>query len=151
MFLAASLPKEEINNYFSVFTSFDEDNDGRIDNKRIEDLIRAVGFNPSPEDVEDILYDLSTTDKSTFDYESFLVILARVSRAADPVLELITIFKSLDRENSGRIKLSLARKILESIPKALDDEDIDRILGSVPCDGHGTIDYRDLSEKMLGL
>lgn len=151
MFLAAALPKEEINNYFTVFSIFDDDNDGRIKNSRIEDLIRAVGFSPSPEDVEDILHDLSTTDKDTFDYESFLVILARVGRASNPVLELITIFKSFDRNNSGRISKSFAKRILESLPSVRDREDVDRVIKSVPCDNYGNIDYMRLSEKMFGL
>lgn len=147
-YLVGVIPTNEIDNYHNAFDAFDDNSDGKINKEFLEPLLRSLGYNPFPAEVEDMLLDLGSDN--TFDFDSFMVIVSRHSRSVDPEKELLDIFKSLDKERTGRLEVSFVKNILENIKNPLTKEQIENLFEDLRVDEDGTIDYEVLVDKMLG-
>ena len=116
---------DKLEKLHSVFDAYDEDNDGRIDYDMLETLIRAVGFNPTPEEVEDMILDVQ---KRPFSFCQYLYIVYLHSRAACVEEELVNAFEVFDRNKSGRLPVATIRSILENTRQPFTSDQIDDLL-----------------------
>jgi Ca2+-binding EF-hand superfamily protein len=138
---------EQRENFKNAFDAFDEDRDDRVAVDQLGKLVRAVGFNPLPEEVEDMIADI---DEPAFDFDSFLYIIFRHSREADPEGELVESFKIFDKNGTGRIDVDLVRRILRNLKQPFTDDQINDLLGDDDIDtDQGTLDYAQLVKKMI--
>ena len=90
---------EDKENFKNAFDAFDENRDDLVSTDVLGKLLRAIGFNPMPEEVEDMIEDIGA---STFDFNSFMYIVYRHAREADPEGELIDAFRVFDKEGTGK-------------------------------------------------
>lgn len=138
---------EQRENFKNAFDAFDEDRDDRVAVDQLGKLVRAVGFNPLPEEVEDMIADIN---EPTFDFDSFLYIIFRHSREADPEGELVESFKIFDKNGTGRLDVDLVRRILRNLKQPFTDDQINDLLGDDDIDtDQGTLDYAQLVKKMI--
>ena len=142
MHLAKVIPLSEIPLYKMAFDGFDTNHTGRVDKAYLEPLLRALGFNPQQYEVEDMKLDIGK-DK-TFDFDSFMLIVSRHSRAVDTETELTDIFKTLNKNGSGRIPADLAKKILQNTLNPLKDDEVHEIFQKLTVDEDGTVLYLSL-------
>jgi Ca2+-binding EF-hand superfamily protein len=127
--------------YKNAFDAFDED---RIDQVRTEDLgkvIRAIGFNPTAEEIEDMKLDLNS---ETFTFKAFLFIVYRHSREVDPEAELIDAFRVLDKTGSGTLTVGEIRRILKNLKKPLTDAQINQLVEQANPPGDKDDDKREI-------
>lgn len=129
----------------SVFDAYDEDNDGKIDYEKMETLIRAVGYNPTPEEVDDMILDVQ---RRPFSFCQFLYIVYRHSRAASVEDDLVTAFKVFDRNKSGRLPVATIRSILENTRQPFSSDQIDDLLEQVDVQ-NDEVDYTMLAHAIL--
>jgi calmodulin len=137
--------------YKNAFDAFDED---RIDRVRTDDLgkvLRAIGFNPTAEEIADMQEDLNA---ETFTFNAFLFIVYRHSREVDPEAELIDAFRVLDKNGSGTLTVAEIRRILKNLKKPLTDAQIHELVRQAnppgdPDDDKREIDYTKFVRLML--
>jgi centrin-1 len=55
-----------------AFDAFDTNKSGNIDEKELMDAMKALGFNPSKQDVIDMINDVDADGSGTIEYEEFL-------------------------------------------------------------------------------
>ena len=139
-------PPEVRENYKNAFDSFDEDRDGLVETSEIGKLLRAIGYNPMPEEVEDMISDI---DAEKFDFNSFLYIVYRHARECDPEQELIDAFRVFDKNGSGKLKTDTIREILRHLKKPFTEEQINELLGQATIDKQDFIQYEDFVKIML--
>lgn len=137
---------EERENFRNAFDAFDEDRDEFITVESLEKVIRAVGFNPMPEEVEDMIEDVRAP---TLNFDSFMYILYRHAREADPETELVNAFRVFDKEGSGRLKLDLVRDILKNIKRPFSDQQISELFSQAEVGGDDCVNYVDFVKVML--
>ena len=136
---------DKLEKLHSVFDAYDEDNDGKIDYEKRETLIRAVCYNPTPEEVDDMILDVQ---KRPFTFCQFLYIVYRHSRAANVEEELVTAFKVFDRNNSGRLPVATVRSILENTRQPFSSDQIDDLLEQADIQ-NDEVDYTMLVHAIL--
>ncbi|KAK8882115.1 Calmodulin-like protein 4 [Tritrichomonas musculus] len=136
---------DKLEKMHSVFDAYDDDNDGRIDYDKLETLIRAVGFNPTPEEVEDMILDVQ---KRPFTFCQYLYIVYRHSRAVCVEEELVTAFEVFDRNKSGRLPVATVRSILENTRQPFSSDQIDDLLDHVDIQ-NDEVDYTTLVHAIL--
>jgi calmodulin len=149
MFELGDFSPETRENFRHAFDAFDEDRDDRVAVEQLGKLIRAVGFNPLPEEVEDMIEDIGAP---TFEFDSFLYIMFRHSREADPEGELVESFKVFDKGGTGRLELDLVRRILRNLKQPFTDDQINDLLGDGDIDleiDQGTLNYAKLVKRMI--
>jgi Ca2+-binding EF-hand superfamily protein len=117
---------EDRENFKNAFDAFDEDRDDLCATAILGKLIRAIGFNPLPEEVEDMQEDIKAP---TFDFNTFLYLVYRHAREADPEAELIESFRVFDKDGTGKLPVATIRTILENLKQPFTREQIDELLG----------------------
>jgi calmodulin len=137
--------QDEARKYKRSFDAYDDDNDGRVAVEHLGRVIRAIGFNPLPEEVADMIEDIQGP---SFDFDSLLYILSRHAREADPEAELVDCFKVFDKDGSRRLKVSLVSQILRSLRKPFTDAQINRLLSKLEIDESETVDLTELAKEM---
>lgn len=139
---------EEKENFQHAFNAFDDDRDGKIPPRQLEKLLRAVGFNPFPEEVEDMIAD-ACPHGGTLDFEGFYYLLSQYARAVDPEADLVASFRLFDKRGTGRLPQETIANILRSIKHPFTEEQIDEILNQATLDKDSQIDYREFVQLML--
>ena len=136
---------EELEKLHNAFDAFDEDNDGRIDFEILETVLRAVGFNPTPEDVEDMIEDVQRRPVS---FAQFLYIVYRHSRAINVEEELISAFTVFDKNKGGTLPVLTVRSILENTRQPFTADQIDDLLEQVEVK-NDEVNYTQLVRAIL--
>ena len=136
--------QEQLLNLRNAFDSFDEDNDGLVAPDNLERLLRCLSFNPTPEEIEDMLDDLQN---KPFNFNCFAYIVSRHSRCNDTENDLIDSFKLFDKDHSGVLPVETIRKILQSIKQPFTNEQLDDLLQHVEVEGF--VDYSNLVHLLL--
>ena len=121
---ACVIPAKERENYKNAFDAFDEDRDNYITKDVLGKLLRALGYNPYPEEVEDMIADVGS-DK--IDFDSFMYLVSKHAREADPEKELIDAFRVFDKNGTGRIPKDKMRQILQNLKQPFTPEQIDEL------------------------
>lgn len=139
------LTSEQLERLQNAFDLFDEDCDNKIDCSFLEPALRAIGFNPRPEEVEDMIADAGNKPIS---FNAFLYIVSRHSRCVHPEDELIDAFRVFDREKTGYIPVSQIKTILTSINHPFTEDQIDELLEHLDTQ-KGNVDYKALVNLIL--
>ena len=129
----------------SAFDVFDDNNDGYIESKLIERALRAIGLNPTSDEMVDILRDV---DNKMISYFSFLYIIYRHSRNVDTAGELVDSLAILDKDSSGMIYVEDLIRLRKSIRRPFTDEQIQAVLNDSNV-VKGKVDYNDFVQKLL--
>jgi Ca2+-binding EF-hand superfamily protein len=122
---ARDLSPELLEKYRQAFTAFDDDRDGRVATELLGKVLRAIGFNPQPREVEDMVEDIKEPE---FTFKTFLYLTFRHGREVDPAGELIEAFRVLDKSGSGSLKTSEIRNLLKNLRKPLTNTQVEDLL-----------------------
>ena len=133
---------DEAKNAFDVF---DDNKDGYIESRLIERALRALGFNPTSDEMVDILRDV---DNRMISYFAFLYIIYRHSRNVDTAGELIDALEILDKDSSGFIYVEDLVRLCKSIRRPFTDEQIQSVLNDSEV-VKGKVNYADFVQKLL--
>jgi calmodulin len=137
---------EQKENFKNAFSAFDDDRDGTIPTTLLGKLLRAVGCNPYPEEVADMIDDLGG---NPLDFKNFYYLLSSHARAAYPEEELVDAFRVFDRDGTGRLPVETIEKILKSLKQPFTDDQISELISQADVDEQASIDYREFVRVML--
>jgi calmodulin len=137
---------EDRENFKNAFDAFDENRDDMITTDVLGKLLRAIGFNPMPEEVEDMILDVGA---QTLDFNSFLYIVSKHARSADPEAELIDAFRVFDKRGTGKLKTDLIQKILKNLKQPFTDDQIAQLFSQADMDADGNVEYKEFVKVML--
>ncbi len=162
------LPQENIDIAIKVFEKFDKEKKNEVPVKDLVNMLRLLGitynllnldFNPTEHDVKemtDLLEEDPNNPKSVVTKEGLLTCMARLTRDADTIDELVACFKLFDKENRGHLSEPVIRYILCSLGDSFTDEEMDltmkdcnpyiEVIGDVKY-----VDYVQYSNYLLGL
>lgn len=129
---------EKIKEIKSYFQDFDDDEDGEIEVQCVESALRSYGLNPTAEQMQDILADVSHSNAVNFN--TFCYIVYRLSRLFTVEENLIRAFKLLDKDCTGKIPLNVFVKSLGSMKQPLTEDQKKEVLAKLPVD-NGFVDY----------
>ena len=74
------LNPEQINDIKQAFDLFDQGGTGTIESKELKVALRALGFDPSKEDIEDLINNQNKEGEDRIDFHEFLnIIITKVS------------------------------------------------------------------------
>jgi Ca2+-binding EF-hand superfamily protein len=137
---------EDRENFKNAFDAFDDNLDDMVSVDVLGRLLRAVGFNPRADEVEDMIEDIGAP---VFDFNSFLYLVSLHAREVDPEGDLVDAFRVFDKTGSGRLKTDTVRQILRSIKEPFTDDQIGELLGQADVDGSDTVKYDDFVRLIL--
>ncbi|CCF55879.1 hypothetical protein KAFR_0A04440 [Kazachstania africana CBS 2517] len=140
-----------VKNNKDIFTLFDKKGQGSISKEQFGDYLRAIGYNPTNEQVKNILASHSS-DQLSLDEINEIVSLnineleATTQYKSDDFIKAFQIF---DKENTGKVTVGDLRYMLTGLGEKLSDEEVDELLKGVEVDSDGGIDYKKFIDDIL--
>merc|ERR1712198_346907 len=126
---ATGLEVDEIKCLKNCFDLFDAKKQDSLSADDLDEILRAMGFRPSKEELMDIL-------------------------AEDPDIdtmkrELKDAFRIYDKDGQGFITMDTLRALIAELLAPLTDEELDGIIAELDEDGSGTMDFDEFCEMMM--
>merc|ERR1712072_18026 len=133
-----------------AFELFDTDNSGTIDAMELSFCMRALGFNPTPDEIKDMLDKIDQDDNGTVEYQEFVDLLSGAMDRKDPDEEMKDGFAMFDTANKGfidakdmdRIALELGDKDL-----AENEPELQQIIDEINPKGINFVDFMLIMER----
>ena len=132
--------KEEIK---SVLGLFNGEIDGTIESSKLKLAMKALGFEPSEEEVSTLLGQLDKENKGTFSCEDFTKVISQKMLEMDPVVEMKKSFKLLCEEGTNKITYKSLQKAVAELAKQMSSDEILKIIQEADKDKDGAIGEED--------
>lgn len=146
--ILAQFTEKQIKLYKDVFDSFDADGSQSIDLDELGNVFRALGQNPTPEEIQDIIKEVDADGSGEIDFDEFLQVLARQEAGADNDEEMLEAFKVFDKDNDGFISAKELHKAMKALGQNLSEYDCEDIITACSTPGEGRISMKDFVTMM---
>lgn len=131
---------------FSLFAIGPNGPETTISARKVPTLLRALGVNPTEEELAAML---KGKEDAALSYQDFSNMAKPHVEKVDPLEQLIKAFKNFDRDNNGTINANELRHVLLNLGEKLTNEDVDEILKLAEA-RDGNIQYATFAQKLVG-
>ena len=139
--------EDDIKNLKNAFDAFDDNCDNLISTDVLPKVLRAVGLNPLPSEIEDMKEDIG---ELTLDFNGFIYIVYRHAREADPAQELLDSFRVFDKDGKGTLDVNTIHQILSNLKQPYSEEQINELIVlAKPYTKNDQIDYKNFVNTIL--
>jgi len=150
---ATCLEVDDIKVLFGCFQLFDVKKQDYLLAEEIDEVMRAMGFRPTPEELEELIEEIDEDGSGAIEFAEFAQLCAKfLVEDPDPETmraELKQAFRLFDKEATGFITMDTFRSILAEVDPKLTDADLDQIIQEIDEDGSGTMDFEEFCELMM--
>ena len=140
---------EKESEYKELFEMFDKDEDGLIDQNDLGKILRALGQDPSDQDLIEMITDVDKNEDKLIDYEEYLQLVDNKEKDNEAEKELIEAFLIFDREGNGLISNNEFKHIMLSLGEKLSEEEIEQMIKIGDPKQEGFINYKQFVEKII--
>uniref|UniRef100_A0A4W4HMW8 Troponin C, slow skeletal and cardiac muscles n=1 Tax=Electrophorus electricus TaxID=8005 RepID=A0A4W4HMW8_ELEEL len=137
---------------FEVFVQDAED--GCISTKELGKVMRMLGQNPTPEELQEMIDEVDEDGSGTVDFNEFLVMMVRCMKddsKAKSEEELSNIFRMFDKNRDGYIDIEELQAMLKSTGETTSEEEVEELMKDGDKNNDGKIDYDEFLEFMKGV
>uniref|UniRef100_G3PQV0 Troponin C, slow skeletal and cardiac muscles n=1 Tax=Gasterosteus aculeatus aculeatus TaxID=481459 RepID=G3PQV0_GASAC len=149
------LTDEQKNEFKAAFDIFVQDaEDGCISTKELGKVMRMLGQNPTPEELQEMIDEVDEDGSGTVDFDEFLVMMVRCMKddsKGKSEEELAELFRMFDKNTDGYIDLDELKMMLESTGEPITEDDIEELMKDGDKNNDGKIDYDEFLEFMKGV
>jgi Ca2+-binding EF-hand superfamily protein len=119
----------------------------------LDDILRAMGFRPSKEELQEILLEIDEDGSGEIEFGEFCQLCAKflIEEPDEETMkrELKEAFRVYDKEANGFISMGVLREIIAELDTRLTSEDLDGIIEEIDEDGSGTMDFDEFCQMMM--
>ncbi|MEJ1276631.1 sema domain immunoglobulin domain (Ig) short basic domain secreted (semaphorin) 3G [Cricetulus griseus] len=137
--------KNEFKAAFDIFVLGAED--GCISTKELGKVMRMLGQNPTPEELQEMIDEVDEDGSGTVDFDEFLVMMVRCMKddsKGKSEEELSDLFRMFDKNADGYIDLDELKMMLQATGETITEDDIEELMKDGDKNNDGRIDYDDL-------
>ncbi|XP_059805446.1 troponin C, slow skeletal and cardiac muscles isoform X3 [Hypanus sabinus] len=153
--MVEQLTEEQKNEFRAAFDIFVQDAaDGCISTKELGKVMRMVGQNPTPEELQEMIDEVDEDGSGTVDFDEFLVMMVMCTKdesKGKSEEELAELFRMFDKNTDGYIDLDELKEMLESTGEVITPDDIEELMRDGDKNNDGKIDYDEFLEFMKGV
>ncbi|XP_062418991.1 calmodulin-like protein 4 [Pungitius pungitius] len=134
---AKFLTQDQINEFKECFSLYDRQQKGRIEASELITVMRCLGSNPTPSEVQRHLLKHSSDSGGKLDFSTFLSVMHQQLQQEAPEAEILEAMRMVDKEQRGFILASELRAKLTRLGEKLTDREVDELLkeAAVGADG----------------
>ena len=141
-----TLPHEIIEKCQVAFSRFDLNGDGTIDEHELTKALLTLGYNPSEQEVAEIMHDVDQNGDNALDLLEFLRVVQRqkqkqlkLSEKEKNEIDIRECFQRLS-DGTGKMKVENFRKALKQFNLALD---VESLVSALDIDRSGFVDFEE--------
>eukprot|EP00092_Neocalanus_flemingeri_P014501 GFUD01015646.1.p1 GENE.GFUD01015646.1~~GFUD01015646.1.p1 ORF type:complete len:150 (+),score=72.23 GFUD01015646.1:47-496(+) len=132
-----------------AFDEFDTDGSGAISSKELLGVMRAMGQNPTEDELLNLVMEVDMDGNGTIEFDEFLDMMKKKASEVDEEAELKEAFKIFDRDKDGFISMKELKKVTSMLGTVLTKEEIDEFMAEADVDGNGKLDYDEFVKMLL--
>eukprot|EP00658_Telonema_sp_P-2_P007190 TRINITY_DN1267_c0_g1_i12.p1 TRINITY_DN1267_c0_g1~~TRINITY_DN1267_c0_g1_i12.p1 ORF type:complete len:197 (-),score=99.90 TRINITY_DN1267_c0_g1_i12:297-854(-) len=114
------ISEDDMRQFKEAFELFDTDQSGTIDGSELKFCMQALGFDPSPYEIKEMLEKIDQDGNATVEFEEFVDLLSGKMDEKDPTTEMADAFAMFDKDNTGRITF----KNMQDICREMGDKEL---------------------------
>merc|ERR1712066_477800 len=150
---ATNLANDEIKCLKVCFDLFDTKKQEFLSADDLGEILRAMGFRPSEEELLAILLEIDEDGSGEIEFGEFCQLCATFI-VEDPDLEtmkreLKDAFRIYDKEGQGFITSDTLRGLITELLAPLTEEEVEGIIEELDEDGSGSMDFDEFCEMMM--
>ena len=140
--------KQEIKDAFDLF---DTSGSGTIEPKELKVALRALGFEPSKEEIQKLVEQFDKDESGTIDFHEFLAIMMKKMGETDQKDALDEAFLLFDKDGNGMITFDDLKAVAIDLNETMTDEELHEMLlgASQSRNERGEITVSDQAFKQL--
>merc|ERR1712180_338640 len=150
---ATDLADDEIKCLKNCFDLFDSKKQTFLSADDLDEILRAMGFRPSAEELKAILEEIDEDGSGEIEFAEFCQLCAKFL-VEDPDIETLkrelkAAFRIYDKNGQGFITMDTLRGLISELLTPLSQEELDGIIDELDEDGSGTMDFDEFCEMMM--
>ncbi|TRY75206.1 hypothetical protein TCAL_04610 [Tigriopus californicus] len=143
------LTEEQIAELKQAFNEFDKDGSGNITTKELGYAMRAMGMNPTEQELLDLINEFDTDGSGQIEFPEFCNMMSHKIGRYDNDEDLIrSAFRVMDKKGTGTITSAEFRFLMTNIGDKISHEEFDMLIGEADRDGDGYLDYEEFVQLM---
>ncbi|EKX71973.1 centrin, putative [Theileria equi strain WA] len=131
-----------------AFEIFDTNQSGRIDAKELKVVMKALGFDPTKEEIRGILNMVDKDGSGTISYEDYFSIMSSKVLERDPLEEIMKAYQLFADPNTGTISFQSLKRVSEELGEIISDEELHQMIAEADKDGDGFISENEFIRVM---
>merc|ERR1712037_146733 len=126
-----------------AFALFDCDRDGEISVEELGKVMQTHGFDPTEEDLKDMIRNVDTNADGAIDFNEFIEMMVK-GRGHSVEDDVVHAFKVFDRDGDGLISEEELRLTMTNLAEA----EVRHMIAEADMDGDGKINFAEFSRLM---
>jgi len=148
---AQDLQNLENAEFKEAFDYFDKDGSGSISSDELLQVMRAMGQNPTEDELLNLVMEVDIDGNGTIDFPEFLDMMKKKATEVDEEADLREAFKLFDRNRDGYIDRKELKKVTSMLGTMLTSEELDEFMRDADVDGNGKLDYDEFVKMLLSI
>jgi len=132
-----------------AFNEFDKDGSGSISTAELLHVMRAMGENPTEDDVLNLMMEADLDGSGTIEFPEFLELMKQKYCDINVEDDIRDAFNIFDRDKDGFVDIQEIFKVSSTMGFDLDIEDLKICMSEVDLDGDGRLNYKEFSKMLL--
>lgn len=131
-----------------AFELFDTDNSGTIDAKELNVAMRALGFEMTEEQINQMIADVDKDGSGAIDFDEFVYMMTAKIGERDSKQELTKAFQIIDQDKNGKISVSDIKNIAKELGEHFTDDEIHEMVEEADRDHDGEVSVDEFMRMM---
>jgi len=131
-----------------AFKLFDCDRDGEITVEELGKVMRTHGFDPTEEDLRDMIRNVDLNANGAIDFTEFIEMMVKRGGGSQIDDDVEHAFKVFDRDGDGLISEEELRLTMNNLGEPLTEEEVKQMIAEADIDGDGKINLQEFSRLM---
>eukprot|EP00091_Calanus_sinicus_P017595 TRINITY_DN3801_c0_g1_i3.p1 TRINITY_DN3801_c0_g1~~TRINITY_DN3801_c0_g1_i3.p1 ORF type:complete len:178 (-),score=73.25 TRINITY_DN3801_c0_g1_i3:47-580(-) len=132
-----------------AFDEFDKDGSGSISSDELLGVMRAMGQNPTEDELLNLVMEVDVDGNGTIDFPEFLDMMKKKAHEVDEEADLREAFKIFDRDRDGYIDMKELKRVTNMLGTMLTKDEVDEFMAEADKDGNGKLDYDEFVKMLL--
>lgn len=144
-----SLNEDQIYEIKEAFSLFDKDGNGTINCKELGMVMRALGQNPTEEELQDMINEIDDNQNGFIEFPEFLTMMVRrMNYFQNSETEIQEAFRVFDQDGNGFISASELKYVMMNLGEKLTDEEVTEMFAEADLNKDGKVDYDEFARMM---
>ena len=135
-----------------VFKIFDTDGNGTICETELGIVLRALGQNPTQEELKDLMEEADLNENGAIEFNEFLVMMIEQMNKPDPAFSednLLHAFETFDSDGDGFIMISELKEFFHGVGElTVTQEECKEMIGAEETESKEKMDFDEFKEMM---
>uniref|UniRef100_A0A7N0V286 EF-hand domain-containing protein n=1 Tax=Kalanchoe fedtschenkoi TaxID=63787 RepID=A0A7N0V286_KALFE len=131
-----------------AFELFDTDGSGTIDAKELNVAMRALGFEMTEEQINQMIADVDKDGSGAIDFDEFVHMMTAKMGERDTKEELMKAFQIIDVDKNGKISVTDIQRIAKELGEPISEKEVRDMIEEADRDRDGEVSVEEFMRIM---